>query len=424
MIDYLLNGTLPTVIEVGVSCFLFGIMIVFLGGKIGGPMIGSVGGIFALGAAIATTVWGLAGPFSVAWIIVPALFFALSIFFGRFGYRTKITKKLLAVGLFLTMTGTVVYLIEQATDGPIWEPLSAENFCPGEVSKSATGNLLTDKFIPLRAVARLPNVRLSRSEAVDDLSQHAGIMRPWLPYYVFERRKDAIQIAESSSSTNNERKWVIENASFCWTTRECINIEQPMPVYSNSSDANTNTSPLEQSYTYRFEEHLQKKDVQTRFEMPCMPILSRDGRIWAFVRPEGKAREGYQVAWLQWNNTPSAEIRIRVTRREMDEYIVGLQTLLINHRNPENRETAKREMYGKAGDFISSSERDDKAAFQLVTTRLQGIPKLDGFMARPPESDLEVEKIKDDLKYLLRYQNTADNWDVNDVAYPLLSELP
>ena len=82
-------------------------------------------------------------------------------------------------------------------------------------------------------------------------------------------------------------------------------------------------------------------------------------------------------------------------------------------------------MYGLGGDFFTSSERSgDQGGFRVATTRLEGIPKLDGFMQRPPENDLEVEQIQESLTYLLRYLNTADSWDANEVAYPLLSELP
>jgi len=431
MIDYLFfGGALPTVTEVGVSCFLAGIVVMFLAGK--WPMMGGVGLLFALGAAIIATAWWFIGPFSVAWIIVPTVLFAINILFARSNGRRAFGQNVLAAGLFLGMSGTVAYHVDKTIEEShrvIRLPLG-EDFCPGEVSKSPTGNLLTDKFIPLRAVARLPNIRLSFSDAVDDLSQHAGIMRPWIPYYVFDRRNSAIQIAESPRAKDHERRWVSRGESFCWTTRECINVERPMSIYSESKDALAYANPLEQGYTFRFGEHIAKGGKkQARFEMPCMPILSRKEHVWAFVRPEGKAQEGYQVSWLQWDDSNSsasnsAVIRIRVTRREMDEYIVGLQKLLIEHRNPGKRETAKREMYGMAGDFISSSKRDNKGAFQLVTTRLKGIPKLDGFMARPPENDLEVKKIKDDIKYLLRFQNTKDNWDAYDIAYPLLAKLP
>jgi hypothetical protein len=420
---------LPTVAEVGICCFSTGVAIAIFGAKIEATNLGRVGDIFAFGAIVISPAWWFFGPFSVAWIIAPALMLSISVMVDHIDDSTK--KAVYTSGsrwstvLFLGMTATVAYLVPQAKIiGDDWPGLTGEDFCAGEVSRSSSGNLLSDKLIPLRAVARLPNVRLSHTEAVNDLDQYAGIMRPWLPYYVFEQQENAWQIAETDRAQSSERRWIQAEMSFCWTTRECINVEQPMPVYGFKEDAASDTNPLERDYTYRYREKFLRDGAA--FEMACLPILDREDHAWAFVRPEGTASDGYQVAWLSWDESSAAEVRIRVTRREMDEYIIGLQTLLIDYRNPELRTIAKEGMYESAADFyISSSERDrTQGGFDVARTRLKGIPVLYGFPAEPPENDLEVGKIRESLTYLLRYMNRADNWDANEVAYPLLSELP
>lgn len=428
MIDYVLHGVLPTLTEVGVSCLLVGLGLCIFFAAIKACWLLVATNACIVWVVIFWIAWSLNGPFSAWWFVIATVLLSLNLAFSEVmmlqyekvqsavdDYGDHNGERFLAVCLTLMTGGTVAYHVYAVAPRPLV-------FCPDEkFQKARTGNLLTENFIPLRAVARLPNVLLYESDDVEDLKGVKGIMRPWLPYYVFEQRDGVIQIAESSHTRNPERLWISEAEAFCWTTRECINVEEPTAVYSREEDVASRVNPLEEGYTYRFGKH-----SKLGFEMQCLPILKRKDNIWAFVRPEGSARFGYQVAWLEWSNTSSAEVRIRVTRTEMDEYIMGLQRLLIDYTGPlELRARAKADIYGHGLAWITDSEDDRKnGGFQLINSQRKGIPKLYGIIKNPPDNDLQVEKIKEDLTTLLRYQLTANNWNADDVAFPLLSELP
>lgn len=309
-------------------------------------------------------------------------------------------------------------------------------FWPGATQRSARGYLMSDKYIPLRAIPRKPNVSLFQSDAVKYPEGAKDICKPWLPYYVFERKENGKQngvlnIAKRVNAAQVLRLWAQEYECFCWTTRECLNIENPTPIYASREDAETGMNPIDASYTYRYAGHFVSAvtgDASQLFGTAALPVLQREGgKYWCFVSTRGTAR-GYQAYWLKWDpdqDTRGIKCRIRVERKAFDNYVEGLRTLMDDWKNPEKRAESKRGLYDHGlADLAQGAEKlGATGSLNQLRARRQGVPKLTGFLERPITNELQYDVMKDRVVKLLQL-SLGDIWDGKDVAYIPVEQLP
>lgn len=298
-------------------------------------------------------------------------------------------------------------------------------FWPEEMVRDEAGFLMTERtYIPIRAIARYPNVPFFASQELAFPDGVIGIMQTWVPHYVFEKQGEALLVGVSASTPEGDRRWVRQADCFCWTTRECLNIDRPVSIYASREDLERRQNPLG-TYDYPYAKHFvsgQDGDERQRFRMASLPVLRQvEGRYWCFVRPEG-SDHGYQTCWLEWDGESDlVQCRVRATRREFDEYVLGVRRLMIEYKNPEKRTTAKMSLHDQGQAWLTvSQEVGDR---ERVKSRLQGVPKLDGFLASPIEHPLQYDKMNKQILALLNL-GMQDIWDVNDVAYIPLGDLP
>ncbi|HNT37452.1 MAG TPA: hypothetical protein PKH07_20830, partial [bacterium] len=143
------------------------------------------------------------------------------------------------------------------------------NFWSGvAMQESKFGYVTSEKLIPLRAIASRPNVYLFETyETISPMGVTGvvGTMNVWYPYFVFERRDNGILVGPSLRTPESERRWTPIGLCFCWTTRECLNLERDLPTYDSLEDARLEANG--KPYMYRFADHFikdsSKKDVAT-----------------------------------------------------------------------------------------------------------------------------------------------------------------
>ena len=201
-----------------------------------------------------------------------------------------------------------------------------KGFWRGEVrhwpdEKAKDDYLVTQNLIPLRAIARRPNVPLFADPKQGAAESFRQIMRPWKPYYVFEydAERAALRVAEQARVREGNAFWVLESDVYCWTTREALDIEQPLPLYSSLDDAKADRNRLDGAYTYRYLEHAGTEGREGRkLLMDGLPVLRREeGKYWSFIQPDPRPdpvdaslNRPYQVRWIHWEaNDDSAVIR-------------------------------------------------------------------------------------------------------------------
>jgi hypothetical protein len=309
---------------------------------------------------------------------------------------------------------------------------------PGEAQYAPDGYLISDKHIPLRAIARKPNVSLFRSEQLEYPAGVVGVMTPWQPYYVFKRvkvvsqgnnpfEKQAMLIGAHPRAAEADRKWVNELDCFCWTTRECINIESPIKVYPTREAAENDSGARDDAYTFAYGAHFESGQTgraEQSFRMSSLPVLRReDGEFWCFVRPEGTA-EGYEVCWIRWDGEdPAVNCRIRTSRIEFEEYYAGVRQMMLEYTNPEKEAGAKQALYENALKNLTHASNLAAGSLSIINTRREGIPKLTGFLEMPIESPLQYENVSERLVKLVNLSAT-DIWDINEVAYIPAEDLP
>jgi len=305
-------------------------------------------------------------------------------------------------------------------------------FWPGKTERSQDGYLMSDKFIPLRAIARYPNAPTFKSDGMEFPKDVVGIMKPWYPYYVFDRKgegdDEALLVGTSGRTQPAERRWVRENDCFCWTTRECLNIERPVKIYETREDAEDDINPINESYTYAYNDNFKSGIGGTKeqeFQMAALPVLHReDGEYWCFVRPEG-TEHGYQLCWTKWDGSDSGvRCRIRSARREFEEYLTGVRGLMIEWRNPERKTSAKRRLYDHGSADMVRAEKLGEGALDQIKARREGIRNPQGFLEQPIEHPLQYEKVSKRAVKLIEISSSPDAWDINDVAYIPVEELP
>ncbi|MBU0717482.1 MAG: hypothetical protein KJ749_04470 [Planctomycetes bacterium] len=296
-------------------------------------------------------------------------------------------------------------------------------FWPGVTEQDErSGYLMSENYIPLRAIAARPNV--SMFEGYERVSPAGvtgvvGTMRVWQPYFVFERRENAVLIGESLNMESSEARWAPIGLCFCWTTRECLNIEEDIPTYGSLEEARadtdgTNGSPYRYSYGEHFITDPALRDVAT-FRMAALPVLDRrEGIYWCIAKTEGDVR-GYQTCWIKWDGKDERVVlRFRTTRIEFERYLNGILAL--------ERSFREAHLLGKGVDYVMGAELSESSDLSRTKKRLEGIPKIVGYLEQPPESMEEYQQLKQKVLRLLEVSSAVKVWDVNEVAY-LMADL-
>ena len=302
-------------------------------------------------------------------------------------------------------------------------------FWPNNTFRDPGGYLVSEKCVPLRAIARRPGVCFydAADAAVKRGADHViGYMDTWCPYYVFDRNNDAILIGRTPAAKEAERYWVHAGECFCWTTRECVSLEDGVALYRTPEEAKARASPLEPAYRYAFTEHFSRdKSSKARFHIAALPVLDRKDRtLWCVVRPEG-GKEGYQLCWFSWDGrAPDAHLRIRTTRDELETYLAGIMRLLREYTNPETKDRAHVGLYRTGVDYLIKGDISGASGMSLLKTQLEGVPNLMGFLDRPIENDIQYSEVKKRALKLLEWSNTEDVWDAYEVSYPESESLP
>jgi len=320
----------------------------------------------------------------------------------------------------------------------IYQFSDAKGFWRGNVKKSVDGYLLTDKLIPLRAIARRPNVPMFSGKEQGPQESFSQVMLPWKPYYVYDydEKKSVLRVAEKARSKESERFWVLESDVYCWTTREVINVERPLAIYSNLEDARADRSKLKESYVFRYTDHAERRIAESQIPvMMALPVLRREeGKYWSVIvpdpEPSSEVDRPYQVSWLRWDGQePAVNARLRISRQEFEEYIGGLQKLLYDYRYgaPDEKATAHIAIY-KGAQIFKTGEEGSEHLNGVSTTELdvrtKGIPHPSGILVRSIQSELEAENIKKRLLAALQMGNDRSLWDASETAYLETSQLP
>jgi hypothetical protein len=267
---------------------------------------------------------------------------------------------------------------------------------------------------------------LYKTSALEYPQGVVGVARPWYPYYVFQVGDGTLLIGKTSRTLDAERRWVKQQDYFCWTTRQCLSIERATPIYGSKEDAEDDLNPLEDSYSYRYSEQFKSGvggSEEQFYLMTALPVLERDDEYWSFVRPEGTER-GYQVCWLKWDGVNGDVVcRIRISRREFDDYVEGLRDLLSDWKNAAKRADAKRDLYDHGLAVAARTDVLGAAQATKIESRRTGIPSPWGYLERPITSPLQSDNVTNRVVDLLKL-SLSDVWDIGEVAYFRNDQLP
>lgn len=314
-----------------------------------------------------------------------------------------------------------------------------KGFWRGEVGKSPNGDyLLTQKLIPLRAIARRPNVPMFSDKEQGPKKSFRQAMHPWKPYYVYEydAGRSSLRIGEKARKRDEDSLWVLEADVYCWTTREVLNIEKPVPIYESLEDARADKNQIKKSYVFQYGDHGEMRATPSRIPvMKALPVLRREeGKFWSFIRPDPEPQANhdrpYQVCWVRWEGQdPSVGVRLRITRSEFEAYIAGLQKLLYDYRygDSEGKATAHREIKVNAQTVLTGEEeKQDVRRFSNtdLERRGPGIPRLTGVLESPIQSELQRDNVEKRLKECLSISSDRSLWSAAEVAYLEVDRLP
>lgn len=309
----------------------------------------------------------------------------------------------------------------------------------GELNKSPNGDyLLTQKLIPLRAIARRPNVPMFSDKEQGPRESFRQVMNPWTPYYVYEydAGRSALRIGEKARNRAEDTLWVLEADVYCWTTREVLNIEKPVPIYESLEDARADKNRLKESYVFRYDDHGENRVTQSRMPMmAALPVLRREeGKFWSFIRrdpePQTKQDRPYQVCWIRWEGQDSsASVRLRITRPEFETYLTGLQKLLYDYRygDSEGKATAHRDMRINA-QTVATGEEERQHVSHFSNTQLEertkGIPHPSGILLSSIQNELQKDNVEKRLNECSKMGNDRSLWGSKEVAYIEVDRLP
>lgn len=315
-----------------------------------------------------------------------------------------------------------------------------KGFWRGEVkpSEKEGGYLLTQKLIPLRAIARRPNVPMFSNKEQGPKESFRQVMQPWKPYYVYEydAGRKVLRIGEKARKRDEDSLWALEADVYCWTTREVLNIEKPVPIYASLEDARADKNRIKESYVFGYGDHSQNRATQSRMPvMMALPVLRREeGKFWSFIRPDPEPQTNqdrpYQVCWIRWEGQdPSASVRLRITRPEFESYIAGLQKLLYDYRygDSEGKATAHREMRINA-QTAATGEEERQHVSRFSNTQLEertkGIPHPSGILVSSIQSELQKDNVEKRLKECVNMSSDRSLWGATEVAYVEVDRLP
>ena len=297
---------------------------------------------------------------------------------------------------------------------------------PGEFG----GYLVSDKWVPLRAIARRPGVCFYDSPDAamrSGTDRVVGYMETWCPYYAFDRTDDAVWLGLAPTTKEAERAWVHAGECFCWTTRECLSLEDTTALYPSVGDAKAGQNPLDDGYRYAFADHFVKdrSSAKARFHIAALPVLGRrDRSFWCVVRPEG-GKEGYDRCWIAWDGEdPDVRLRVRTTRYELETYLAGVQRLLRKYKYPETKDEAHLGLFRTGVDYLMRGDISASSDASMLKTRLEGIPNLAGFLDMPIENDIQYSAVSERALGLLNWSMSEDAWDALEVSYPEADRLP
>ena len=157
--------------------------------------------------------------------------------------------------------------------------------------------------MPLRFIAGAPDVNLFISSRLTYPEGVAGVMKPWHPYYVFEKQGHAVLVGEGPRTDEIERLWVKETDCYCWTTRNVVNIESAVPVYASPPLEGARQQPLIPAYTYPYRDppaaSATADGSHTLNRMRSLPLLQSASGWVCFVCPERREDGGYQLGWTR-----------------------------------------------------------------------------------------------------------------------------
>lgn len=298
-------------------------------------------------------------------------------------------------------------------------------FWPGVVKRDEKeGFLMSESCIPLRSIAAKPNVSFFESQ--DRVSSFGttgviGVMEPWTPYFVFELDDKGVSLGDSLWDDEDARRWAATGRCFCWTTRECLNLEEETRTYASLEEAKADAGSSEgTTYQYRYKAHFIRdpdRKAVAAYRMAALPILDRkDSVYWCIAKPEGDTG-GYEVCWIKWNGEDnSVTLRFRTTRVEYERYVRGIMRFERQFRESRMAIVRKGIDYTVGADI--SEHRDDP-----LNKLLEGIPKISGYLQQPPSTMGEYAQLKEKALELLKISNSPALWDCNDVAYLTLDQV-
>src|SRR2546426_890331 len=122
--------------------------------------------------------------------------------------------------------------------------------------------------------------------------------------------------------------------------------------------------------------------------------------------PEGTASGAYKTSWIVWNDKEdkggAVKLRFRTTRIEFERYLQGILRM-----EREFRES-HRSLLGKGVDFALGAEVSEGKGLDLVEKRREGIPKLVGYLERPPTTMEEYARLKQKAERYLRLSSAPE----------------
>ncbi len=318
---------------------------------------------------------------------------------------------------------------------------SSKHFWHEKTTVSEYGYLLSSADIPIRAIARRPNVLLYSKLGGSRRNGVSALMTPWKPYYVYEYDKDAraMRIHDGVIATEKVAEltsWVYEDDVYCWTTREVLSLERPFELYASKEDANEDRNPVLKSYDYPFTKHFAEgQEINGRVKLikiAGLPVIRQEqGLYWAVLcpdpDPDPTADLPYPVYWVRWDGgSEGAVCRLLTTRREMDDFINGIHTLLRTWKAASQADRAGiSEDIMETGQAVITQEKGSgRYDMTSLNRRKIGIPKLTAGVIKPIENELEYSNMVKRLDKMLRLSSSDDIWGVDDVGYIPLEEMP
>jgi hypothetical protein len=121
------------------------------------------------------------------------------------------------------------------------------------------------------------------------------------------------------------------------------------------------------------------------------------------------------------------DLRIRASRVEFENYIIGIRRLMTDWRDVGTSGDAKKQLYAGGQDYLTQTKPphgSDLPTFNTIKARNTGIPKLTGFLEKPIESEVAYDDIRKKAIAALQISNSDDLWGRNDIAFIKVGDVP